>query len=83
MFHKEPKKTNYSLYKPIVMPEKTDHHKIKPKEIFMGIETKKKSSSKKKPKWLYLRFIFYDYKILWWNIGNVNIMMTQKKMKDS
>lgn len=50
MFHKQPKKLNYSLYSPITMPEKTNHHKIKPKEIFMGLEEKKKISSKKKSK---------------------------------
>jgi hypothetical protein len=47
MFAKQPKtKYNYALYSKIVMPEKTDHHKIKPKDIFMGIETNKKPKNK-------------------------------------
>jgi hypothetical protein len=46
MFHKQPKKLNFSLYSPIAMPEKTNHHKIKPKEIFIGLDKKKISSKK-------------------------------------
>ena len=49
MFNKQPKKKfNYSLYSKIVMPEKTDHHKIKPKDIFIGINSTKKKSTKTK-----------------------------------
>ncbi len=45
MTSKYPKsKFNYSLYKPVIMPEKTNHHKIKPKDIFMGLDNKKISS---------------------------------------
>ena len=47
MTTKQPKsKINYSLYKPIIMPEKTNHHKIKPQEIFMGFEKKKPVKNK-------------------------------------
>jgi hypothetical protein len=47
MFAKQSKsKYNYALYSKIVMPETTDHHKIKPKDIFMGIETKKPTKNK-------------------------------------
>ncbi len=54
MTSKYPKsKFNYSLYKPVIMPEKTNHHKIKPKDIFMGLDNKKissKTTSKKTTK---------------------------------
>ena len=51
MTTKQPKsKINYSLYKPIIMPEKTNHHKIKPQEIFMGLDNKKTSSKPLKNK---------------------------------